>query len=1079
MPEPLVSLHNRSFQTLLDLWKATHQEGLSGMAQIEGEAGLGKSSLLERFAHQLDPSQVVHVRRGHLLRTLVLHFAEAFNRTRNADLIEAARSHCPDHPWVRLLPSSGAADPTRTLLAAVSWESQNLHGLCLLVDDVHAMPEDDLEVLQALWSRVLLDHSPVLMVLASRPLETETPAVQAMEALQKKLQLATGLHPRKVELQRLHHQEVRDLTVALLGAAPPDSLLQWLEEHGEGHPLYTRELLHLLRQGGVLRKQHFVWTFLPPENALIPHSLQQAIRQRLERLGDHLHHWRAAVVLAAVDEALPLQVWAHIAGCSSEQMEVHAEQLRGLGVVSSRLQAGEVLHSLTHPLYGSILREAASAAELQKVHLQAVEVLTDPVQRAWHARRGQHVQQLEFTREAFQHARQHERHAEVVQEARAWLWLDPQPPVEVRAGLLAALMRLNRVKEALQVKPFPGDFSSQLQIARALDETGQQEQALQVLQSLHPLPVDHPDVQGYFIQRLFLEFQLNRLDQAEQTLQDFEQWAVAHPQAASLHQVQLGELQYRKGLFRAAHNTMQQALDHLSDVPDPAQRARVLMDAGSMGIMVADFEASEKQLREAITEARVAGDIFLLNRIEANLGYLLLMQGRYPESEPLHRELLSRFEAAGNLRVTSAVLWNLGILRLWRGDFQQAFDVLCRSADLITHHQGAKPTDIAEAEAFLGHIPAALARLEEAHHNPYMEHPLIRARIHLLAGQPEQARLDLEQVKPEDGPGVWAKRCLIEALLQHTLTGKGQPEAKAALQAARLCRNEALIGEALLTLAALQTPPDPQVVEEGWKHIEACDAWGHLHLLQKLCPSGFQAIQRAPVPSVSLHEEARLCLLGPTRRVTGHEVQPWKGRKVKEMLALLLIASLRQGTGGVPRETLQLALWPEASMQAADTNFRKTVIRLREALGRHGTIKWRRDGSYHLVHLQCDLSDFLAALQRGHLEQALSLYTGPLMQDLDLPELHPLRSQLQEQWRRAVLQLAEEQDWAQRPGLYARLLEHNPCDLDAHLKMIEVYQHLEDFQAAKQHHLQACLVFADHFGEVPGELQHLSTGKKR
>ncbi|WP_229784857.1 hypothetical protein, partial [Deinococcus radiotolerans] len=101
--------------------------------------------------------------------------------------------------------------------------------------------------------------------------------------------------------------------------------------------------------------------------------------------------------------------------------------------------------------------------------------------------------------------------------------------------------------------------------------------------------------------------------------------------------------------------------------------------------------------------------------------------------------------------------------------------------------------------------------------------------------------------------------------------------------------------------------------------------------------------------------------------------QPWRARKVRDLLALLLCASVGTDRPGRTRDDLTARLWPDLPEAAATTTFRKTLLRLRAALGNAAQVDHGPDG-YVLRGLHADLIHFLNALDQRDLVAACAWY---------------------------------------------------------------------------------------------------------
>jgi DNA-binding SARP family transcriptional activator/tetratricopeptide (TPR) repeat protein len=120
----------------------------------------------------------------------------------------------------------------------------------------------------------------------------------------------------------------------------------------------------------------------------------------------------------------------------------------------------------------------------------------------------------------------------------------------------------------------------------------------------------------------------------------------------------------------------------------------------------------------------------------------------------------------------------------------------------------------------------------------------------------------------------------------------------------------------------------------------------------------------------------RLALDDETGPVGG--VGSWR----PSLAALALLAG--SGEQGVPRERVLSLLWPESSPERARNSLKQLLSALRRTLPESaitGTTLLRLDRE----KVACDLWDFQAAIARGDLDAAVSLYAGPFLDGFSLP----------------------------------------------------------------------------------------------
>ncbi len=178
-----------------------------------------------------------------------------------------------------------------------------------------------------------------------------------------------------------------------------------------------------------------------------------------------------------------------------------------------------------------------------------------------------------------------------------------------------------------------------------------------------------------------------------------------------------------------------------------------------------------------------------------------------------------------------------------------------------------------------------------------------------------------------------------------------------------------------------------------------------------------------PVPHPALPQLPRLCLLGGfDLRGPQGQVLPLPYDKVRALLAMLVLQ-----TGPLARELLAETLWPDSTLEQARANLRRALFDLRRVLAQlwpeqpaleplisdnKKQLQLREDLAWQLDCRDFALAQLDAATpqpeaRRQALQQALSLYRGPLLDGLQLPEAPGFEAWLQPR-REALLRQAQQ-----------------------------------------------------------------------
>lgn len=397
---------------LYERWEQA-RAGASRLALLHGEAGVGKSRLVEELC------RLVAVQGGLVLRGRCYEFsgpvpyqpiaaalqqliprltalrqplAEAW-LVELAQLLPAVREHYPALPAA--LPTAQSTDRYR-LFEAVS----HLLGafaasqpLLVFLDDLHWADADTLDMLGYLSHR--LAGSPLLVVAAYRPGEVLND--HAIVALQRPL-LANGL-AESLELGGLPRETVQQLASSVLPIAEIDRLTEFLYGLSRGNPFILLEALNELQERGWLQPApDGQWTFRAgpfEQDEFIPEEVQTRIRRRVARLP---RESRALLALAAVIgrpfEARLLQVASgappeQVLECLDSWLARHL--MHELGPLEQPVSAGgqfarnECRYDFSHDLIRAVVYADLSQARRQILHTQ----LGDALEQLYGAQGGQ------------------------------------------------------------------------------------------------------------------------------------------------------------------------------------------------------------------------------------------------------------------------------------------------------------------------------------------------------------------------------------------------------------------------------------------------------------------------------------------------------------------------------------------------------------------------------------------------------------------------------------------------------------------------------------------------------------------
>lgn len=225
-------------------------------------------------------------------------------------------------------------------------------------------------------------------------------------------------------------------------------------------------------------------------------------------------------------------------------------------------------------------------------------------------------------------------------------------------------------------------------------------------------------------------------------------------------------------------------------------------------------------------------------------------------------------------------------------------------------------------------------------------------------------------------------------------------------------------------------------------------------LEEKVIAAAQQALtawERRGFPSADAPLEIRL--LGPLEvRCDGEPISDaaWGTEKAKGLLTYLLW----KGRAGATREELSAALWPERPVEETANVFHVTLHRLRRTL--EPELGKGRETRYIRHELRryyfdteaphwLDVAAFRALIEAGDphaLRQAVALYRGPLLEDMDWalpPEAEADRRALEEMYVTALRRLAPQAEGSEAEFYLEKLLSIEPADEPAQRALVTGY----------------------------------------
>ena len=292
---------------LLRRLRALAHDNQNAVVIVEGEAGIGKSRLMEELEDQAKAAQVRtvvgaadaidHAKSYHAWRPVFssLLGLDALSEPQarrdqvlkllgpKSDLLQLAPLlnvivplDLPENDFTAQMSGELRADNTRDLLLGILRFVVGPVPLLVIIEDAHWKDSAS----WALTRRVVRDQQPLMLVLATRPISAPIPL-----EYDQLLALPTTT---KIALDALEPQEAIALACRRLGIeALPDPVAKMIGDRAGGNPFFTEEMAYALREEGYLiidKGQCQLAPGVDMEAISMPNTVEGVIAERIDRL---------------------------------------------------------------------------------------------------------------------------------------------------------------------------------------------------------------------------------------------------------------------------------------------------------------------------------------------------------------------------------------------------------------------------------------------------------------------------------------------------------------------------------------------------------------------------------------------------------------------------------------------------------------------------------------------------------------------------------------------------------------------------------------------------------------------------
>ena len=285
----------------------TLSNGQSGVVLVEGEAGIGKSSLINEWLEALDPGEVTtllgtsnsieqaipyhawgpifrHLFQWESLpaekerrRTYVMEKLQPLGLVDRAPLLNAVLPiDLPDNELTKDMTGRVRADNTHEVLVALLQQEADAQRMLIVFEDVHWLDSASWALALAIVRQV----KPILLALVTRPIPNPVPP-----EYQTLLNLPGVL---RLQLEPLPSNNAIQIACHCLGVSSlPEEVKTLILEKAEGHPFFCEELAYALRDSGILRIVEGQAVIAPGVNLTalsLPNNVEGVVTHRIDML---------------------------------------------------------------------------------------------------------------------------------------------------------------------------------------------------------------------------------------------------------------------------------------------------------------------------------------------------------------------------------------------------------------------------------------------------------------------------------------------------------------------------------------------------------------------------------------------------------------------------------------------------------------------------------------------------------------------------------------------------------------------------------------------------------------------------
>jgi class 3 adenylate cyclase/tetratricopeptide (TPR) repeat protein len=696
------------------------QAGRSRTLIVEGEAGIGKSRLVEELIRMMREAGMAGLRgAGHSIeqRTPYRAWQSIFTSFFDLDdvddpaeqqsrvsahfsdiapgLIERApllndvlNLDLPETPLTASLDANLRHESLVSLLLTLLRIWAQERPLALILEDAHWLDSLSWDFTVQAARMASVARVPLLLVVVLRPLEEEAARAEPQT-------LATMPETERLLLSSLPPEEVVALAAARLGvaeAALPSAIAQLIRTRTGGNPFFAEEIIHALRDSEVITvtqeggpSRCVITGDLDRVMQTLPDTVQGVVLSRIDRLP--LEEQLALKVAAVIGRTF---AYAPLHATLGEHMEISDRLLKGhlARLVQRELTLldapePELTYVFKHIVMQEVAYETLLFAQRRQLHRtvarwyertfddhplapgQELEAPLAPFYPLlvyhWHQAED-HAREGFYARLAGLWAAAHFANAESAGYFSRAIDLTPAADVTTRYDLLLAREAVNDLRGAREDQARDLELLAELMGAIG-DEHRRGEVTLR--------RVNYYEATSDYAAALeAAERAVQHAARAQDTPAETKGW------------VAWGRILWQQGAYDAAHEPLERALALARQTAHHASEAEALRALGNVELYRGNYPAAREYYENALNIYRAIGN----RQGEAdnlmNLGSIFYVSGDYPSARDYDERALTIYRTTGDRRGETIALGNLGTVYCDLGDYatarayhQQALDI--------------------------------------------------------------------------------------------------------------------------------------------------------------------------------------------------------------------------------------------------------------------------------------------------------------------------------------------------------------------------------------------------------------------